>query len=471
MAVSRCCAATASLGAWVTAFAFGALVSVESAAHGADAIVLRESAQVGAVTRFIVELKAEGLSRPAPAPAVPPGLAGSPKSKPLALRVETRFACEERVLKVDSQGLAQRVARHVIQAAAAINGEVRPTASALRPEMGLLVAEVRQGTVLAFSPAGPLTRPELDLVEGPADPLSLWALLPAKAVAIGEHWLVGGPAARSLSGYDALAANTLDATLESADDASAQVKLAGTIRGAALGGEGSILCEGSFTFDRKANRISRLSLKRTEKREPGPVEAGLDIKSTLTCERQAIEPPPELADAALASVPAELHAELEELQYVSPDGKFSLQHDRDWHIFAEDTRQTVLKWLDHGELAAQCNLAAGPHAGKGRHQDLKQFRDDIRRALGTRFGRIIEAGEMEGPADLGFRYRVAVEGHEGDVGVIWIYFLIASPEGDQLLVTFTLGAAQAKLFAEQDLRLVGSLEWKGAGGAEAAAPR
>jgi hypothetical protein len=447
-----------SVGVWLAAIGIGPNGSAGRAAGEAESetAVLRETAQVGATSRFLVELKADGLSRP----AVPPNLAGTPKAKPLALRVETRFACDERVLKVDSQGRAQRVARHVIQAAAAINGEVRPTASVLRPELALLVTELRNGSPITYSPAGLLTRSELELVEGVGDPLALAELLPTKAVSVGDHWPVPAAVARSLSSYDALASNTLEATLESLDSTSARVKLAGSIRGAALGGEGLITCDGSLTFDRKAARLSQLTLHRNEKRQPGPVEAGLEIKSTLTVARQAIETPPELADAALAGLPAEPQPELEGLLYLAPDGKYSIRHDRDWHIFAADTRQTVLKWLDHGELVAQCNLAAGPHAGKGRHQDLGQFRDDIRRALDTRFVRILEVGEIEGPPDAGFRYRVAVEGHEGGVSIVWIYYLLASPEGDQLLVTFTLGASQAKQFADQDLRLVGTLEWK-----------
>jgi hypothetical protein len=52
-----------------------------------------------------------------------------------------------------------------------------------------------------------------------------------------------------------------------------------------------------------------------------------------------------------------------------------------------------------------------------------------------------------------------VQGREGDLGVVWYYYLVASPEGDQLLATFTLSQDHAKTFGEQDLRMVGSLRW------------
>ena len=120
----------------------------------------------------------------------------------------------------------------------------------------------------------------------------------------------------------------------------------------------------------------------------------------------------------------------------------------------------VLKRLDRGELVAQCNLAVGPNAGKGRHQDLGQFRDDLRKALGDRFVRFVGEGEVDGAPAGGFRYKVTVQGRQGDAGVLWHYYLIAGPEGDQLIATFTLGLAQQAQFADQDLRLIGSLEWK-----------
>lgn len=116
---------------------------------GADAkeketVELRDSAQVGDSTKVLVTLKAEGLYRPAPAP----GAAKSEPVKPLKLKVETRLEFLERVLVTDpvgKPGRATRVVRKVSQAASAINGEIRPTAAVLRPEVALLVAEPRAG--------------------------------------------------------------------------------------------------------------------------------------------------------------------------------------------------------------------------------------------------------------------------------------------------------------------------------------
>jgi hypothetical protein len=434
--------------------------AIVASSLGADApLTLHPGEAVGDATRVVVELKGEGLFKPG---AEAREGAKEATAKPLALKVEARVQAVEKVLAVAKDGSATRVVRRVEKAGAAINGDVRATEAALRPEVALLVAELKDGHVIAVSPGGPLLRSELELAQGPGDPLALSALLPAAAVSKGETWNVGSDAARSLSGYDALDDNALKATLESADDGRAVVRLKGAVRGSALGGPGTIEIDGTFTFDRKAGRIDSLEVERSEVRKPGPVEDGLDIKSTLKVTRKAIDLPSELADSVLAGVPLEVKPERELLLFRSPDGKYSLIHDRDWHIYWDSDKQTILRRLAKGRVVANCTLAAGPNAGKGRHQDPVQFRDDIKRAAGKRFVAIVGEGEIESAPAGGYRYKVGVQGREGGQDVLWYYALLAGPQGDQVLAVFSLPLSAQEQFGGEDLRLLSSFEWLGA---------
>ena len=420
-----------------------------------EPVALAESARPGDATRVVAELKAEGTFRPASPP-------GAPEAKPMALRVATRLEFAERVVAVGAGSVPVQTARNVTQASTTIGGEARPSNTGVRPDVAALAAS-RRGDVAVdvVSLGGPLTRAELELVGGPGDPLALPALLAARPVRVGDHWTVGDLAARNLTGYDAIAVNALEATLEAFDAASARVRLLGTVRGAVLGGEGSMACDGSFTFDRKSGRVDRLDLRRAETRRPGPVESGLDVKSTLAVTRVAATPAEAGLDDNLAAVArGDSGSDRALLLYRSPNGKYTLLHDRDWHLYWEDARQVVFKRLDRGEMVAQCNIALGPDAGRGRHQDPAQFRDDVRKALGNRFVRIAGQGEVEGVDPGGFRYKLTVEGRQGDAGVLWHYYLLASPAGEQLIATFTLGMAQQVQFGDGDLRIVGSLRWK-----------
>jgi hypothetical protein len=441
MATIRCCA----IG-----------IGLVLGAAGAGPVELREEDRPGVTTRVQVELKAEGLYLPAAAP----GASKEEAPKPLALKVEAQLDYFERRLKAGAPGGPGRAVRRVVRAASAINGEVRPAAATIRPEVALLVAEPRAEGVVVFSPGGPLTRSELELVQGPGDPLELGGLLPDRPVAVGDRWAVIGAAARAISAYDTVAANKLEATLESVDAGSARVRLRGEVRGSVLGGEGTMACDGTFSFDRKAGRVDRLTVQRAETRRPGVVEEGLDVKGTLSVTRRSAETPTELGDEALAGRSLEPGAGRERLILFAPGGRYSLEHGRDWHTYWDDSRVTVLKRVEGGRLVAQCNLATGPSAGRGRHQDPDQFRDDVRKGLGARFGQILGAGEVDGDPAGGFRYKVGVKGRQGDLGVVWYYYLIASPEGDQLLATFTLAESQARAFGDQDEALIGSLRWR-----------
>ena len=233
------------------------------------------------------------------------------------------------------------------------------------------------------STAGPLTRPELELVQGPGDPLAFGGLFSSKEINVGDTWTVGDDLARALTGYDTLTANQLEASLKSLDDAQAELTLKGHVRGSVLGGEGSMGLIGSATFDRKLSVVTKLRVDRAEVRQAGPVESGLDMQSSLSIERLPASIPPELTDAAISGLPKVSEPGRDLLTFTSPDGIYTLLHDRAWHIASDDIRQVVFKRLDRGELIAQCNLVAGPNIGKGQHQDVSQFRDDVKKALGN----------------------------------------------------------------------------------------
>jgi hypothetical protein len=472
------------LGQSVVLCSFLNLAAVASARGAGDEpaarVVLVERVATGGATRVRIELKADGLYRPGLPPVGATKEAQMPK--PRAIQIQTRLVFDERMVQAGRDGkihLASEsqqansavdlknastswmAVRQVVQAASAINGEIRPTAALIRPEMSLLVAQRRdpEGPVVVVSPSGPLTWPELELVQGVGDPLALGELLPSQSVAVGERWRVGNAAAQAVSGFDVITSNDLAGTLESIGPTKARIRLKGKIEGKVFGGPGIIINEGYLTFDRQSGRIDQLDLNRVETRQAGQVEAGLDLKSVLTVSRAATEPSALLSDHALAGMSVAITPKSELLIMTGPGGGSTLLHDRHWHMFWSDPKLIVLKRLERGQVIAQCNLMSAPAAGAGRHQDPTQFRDDIRRGLKDRFVQFLGAGEIDGDPAGGYRYKVGVQGRERDLGVVWYYYLLASPAGDQLLATFTLLEDHVKLFGDQDQSVIGSLRW------------
>lgn len=443
---------------WLAAVGFSMAGSAR-AEQPQEGATLREEPGRHASTATRIDLRATGFYRPDLPPDEKTPEAKMPK--PLDIDIQTRLIFRER--RVEGDGERPKAVRLVSQAASAINGEVRPTAHELREELSLLIAERVDdgGRVVVVSPSGSLTRGELELVQGLGDPLHLPDLLPEGPVSRGDKWALSNAALMAISGYETIQSNKVEAEVESITDDRAAILIRGEVEGTVLKGSGAMTIDGRLGFDRGAALIDQLELNRTEDRQPGPIEAGLDLKSTLKIIRRPTALPSELSDEALEALPLDVTPARKLLQLIAPDGRYDLLHDRTWHTYWDDSKLIVLKRFepDKDRITAQCNFTYGPHAGKGKHQDVQQFRDDVRKAMGDRFSQFLGAGEVDPGEEGGFRYKLGVQGREGELGVLWYYYLIASPAGDQLLATFTLAASDAVGFAEEDETLIGSLRW------------
>jgi hypothetical protein len=440
----------------VVALALGTIWPCGVQAAGEDPVTLVERLEQGERLRVLATLEAEGRYLPGE------GTEDTPVT-PIELTVSTRMEAWDQVLAVDAEGLPTRLWRQVDRASVAIGGPepIRPQTITLRPEVSSLIVERPTGPndrVVVASPQGPLTRAELDLVQMPADPIDVLGLLPEAGaeVALGDRWPVPDRVARSISGYDALASNTVEATLRTVDEEAAEGELAGSIAGAVLGGQGEMTIRGSFRFDRRGGRIASVTIERDERRKPGPVEAGLEFRSTIKIERS--EAANEEPGATPPKVPDPLPDDWLSLRYASPDGRYTLEHDRAWHVFSEDDQQVVLRRVEAGTVVVQANLVAGPTVEPGAQPKAERFRDDVKKALGDRFDRMIDAGSVTAPEGE-FRYRLALAGRQGDEPIVWYYYLVSDPKGRQVVAIFTLRASQVDRFGRRDQRMIGSLRW------------
>lgn len=440
------------MGLWRALVILGVLGAGTEATAG---VRLQEEARLDRAERVVVKLEARGTRPGTPEPGQ--------KETPLPFQVQTDLEYLGRNRGLGKRNRPIRQVRRVEKAEARIDffrAQGQTMTVRLRPEEALLIAEDRPEGLVVASAGGPLTRSELDLVQAVGDPLTLPDLLPEKDVEQGDTWTASNSAVKALSEYEAVASTTLQASLDSLDESEARISLKGEVRGTVRGGAGTMTLDGMLVFDRKLGMVKSLRLERNETRKAGHVESALDVESTLTVERTDIDVPEALADPVLKDVPERIEPVRELILLDPPGGSFSLLHDRSWHLTMDDAQRTILRRLDHGELVGQCDLIAGPKVGKGRHQDPDQFLKDIQKALGENFQEVVGQGEVGGSPDGGFRYKVAVEGKPQEAGTpMWYYYLVASPEGEQLLAVFSLTRALQEDFGDQDLRMIGSLKW------------
>ena len=76
----------------------------------------------------------------------------------------------------------------------------------------------------------------------------------------------------------------------------------------------------------------------------------------------------------------------------SAAGQFTVQCDRRWHQMNDDPKLLGLRFVDRGDLVAQCNVAVVDKAEPGKHIDLSKFQQEIQQKLGDNFGQFVANG-------------------------------------------------------------------------------
>jgi hypothetical protein len=99
-----------------------------------------------------------------------------------------------------------------------------------------------------------------------------------------------------------------------------------------------------------------------------------------------------------------------------------------------------------------------PDLEPGKHVSLKEFQQDVQKALEKNFGQFIEASQSR--TDEGLRVlRVSAAGTVSDVGVHWIYYLVSNEKGRRTLVVFTMPEKRVEQFVATDHALMSSFEF------------
>jgi hypothetical protein len=365
-------------------------------------------------------------------------LADEGRPRTLKMTVSATLEYDEKTVAVHAAEKNRgRSVRHYHQARATIkidNGSLEPE---LRHDRRTIVADDTDGRVTIFSPTGPLTRDELDLVDLPATSLLLDRLLPQRPVPVGERWRHDDSLLAELLGLDAVSQSDVQSQLKEVTGDRARLELSGHVLGAVGGVATEIEVKAKYRFDFNQHRITGLGLLIKEKRAIGLVNTGLDVVAKLQLALAPAEGDGELSDSALAQLPLDPRPEFLALECEAPSKKFRIYHNRNWHLMTDAGELLALRYLDRGELIAQCNISSLADAEPGKQPSLTTFQRDLERSLGESFERFVSASEATN--SLGHRiYRVVAEGRVSELPIQWHYFRIADRDGHLAVFAFTV---------------------------------
>ncbi|HEV3021120.1 MAG TPA: hypothetical protein VGX76_01585 [Pirellulales bacterium] len=381
---------------------------------------------------------------------------GKVNTLPMSVVGKLRY-CEKLVDPASAGGDAPRSLRHYERAEAVIKIEKETLSPKLRDDRRTIAAAVGPSKTL-YSPLGPLTRDELDLIEVPCDNLLIDQLLPGKPVSQGERWRHSDDLLAGLLGLDAVSQSDVASELISIDAQAAQIELTGKVIGAAEGVATQIELAGKYRYDLIARRVTRLAISIKENRSVGHVAAGLDVVAKLQMHVTPLGEVAELSGEALRDVRLDPGAELRDLEYQPANGMYRIAYDCRWHIVSDRGDVLALRMVDRGDLIAQCNLTTLPDVEPTKHPTLARFQQDIERTLGKDFGQFVRASQAVNEAGYAF-YRVEVEGVVADLPIRWNYYLLADDQGHLAVFVFTVEGELIGQLGNADEAIVSTLRF------------
>lgn len=364
----------------------------------------------------------------------------------------------ERGLEAAEHGMAGRTARHYKDADVTITVENNKLQRILRPQRRLIIAQRNKDAVQVYSPAGKLTREELDLLQH-FDTLAISGLLPNKAVAVGDSWKLHNAVAQALCYFDGLTAQSLTCTLVSVMGKKAKIAINGHATGIDDGASVNLKVDSTCQFDLDAGRIVSLEWTQQDERGQGPVSPAMKATVRIKMARTPIDAAPEVEDTALANVPngPTPPATLTALEYTDPQGRYKLAPARDWITVAQTKQHLVVRLLDRGDFVAQATITSWPKAEAGKHTSVEDFQKAMTETPGWEQDAVQEAKEIKSDRPGYWIYRLAATGKLNGLDTLQYFYLVVGPAGNQLVIAFTMTPAQAARLGTRDSELVRSV--------------
>lgn len=271
---------------------------------------------------------------------------GQAAPKPLSITGHSTIEYDERVLGAGTDGTVAKTARiyRTIDFQRKVGEQTQQ--STVRPGVRRLVMLRHKQAKVPFSPDGPLTWAEIDLVRTDVFTPALTGLLPDKPVRPGDRWTASNSAIAELTDLEKVEEGRVECQLEQlttlGNRRHARVSLSGTVRGTNEDGPNRQQLDGYFFFDLESQHLSYLYINGIhflldkDSKEFGRVEG----RFVLT--RQANQRSPDLTEAAWRGVVQEPNADNTLLLYDNPDLGLRLLYPRRWRVAGVRGRQLAL---------------------------------------------------------------------------------------------------------------------------------
>jgi hypothetical protein len=305
-----------------------ASLSSTSAAFSQEAIVLVERFSSGLQYHVETRVTLKGQLRVPVAKDKPPQLMG--------MRGESKIDYDERNLPADGKTAEQKTIR--LYRTIDFNRTIgdREQQIALRDKVRRLVVMKMNRVKVPFSPDGPLTWGEIDMLRTDIFVPALAGILPDHPVKPGESWKMSDSAVVELTDMEKIERGGITCKFDGETTRNgrkfADISLDGELSGVNEDGPNRQKLSGRLYFDLKTNHICYLSINGEHSLLDKEGKVNGKVSGQFVMARNLNPRNPDLTDAALAKVALEPSADNTLLLYEEPDLGLRLLHPRRWRI-------------------------------------------------------------------------------------------------------------------------------------------
>ena len=397
--------------------------------------------------QVVVHLKVSGKMRSA--------ATNTPKVRETPLQVTGNFVYQQKFLESTKSSVTRSIRCYETAKATIQIAEHQFESTLAKNQFITHISEQGQSTLI--SPTGPLRREQLDLIDIPANSAFLHFLLPEHPVKIGESWPHDQTALAALLGIDVISQTDVQTELNSVDNNILTLVTSGVIDGSVEGVATDIKINVNSSFDITSQQFAASVWKIEENRSIGHAAPGFQVTAQVDIKLRPSKNRALLSERALKELPQhEVTYSL--LQFTARRGGFGFLHARNWHVMVDQKEVTVLRFVQRGDLVAQCNLSRLPKQSKNQTFSLEKYQAEIATSLGENFGQFLETSQTTTEDGLEIM-RIVASGQVADLTIHWIYYHLEDSQGRRISLVFTYEEKFTERFLGQDDSIIGSFEF------------
>ncbi len=335
--------------------------------------------------------------------------------------------------------------RYFEQATASIKLEQGKSEPELADDNRVVIARIKTGKggrPEMASIANILEQQELELIQNPADPLSLEKVFSRNKVEIGKPWDPDLTALSQFLGVDEIVSSDVQLRVKSKSGKQARIFLSGSVIADINDVTTEMSISGIAVIDHEQHQILNLKLGIDEQRPIGQIEPGFDGRTRIDIGFQHGKETDQLSNEALAKIVRSKKIQ-QRLKYEAQQGGFCIIYDPRWKLIAGEQDTALLRFIDGGQLLTQCSVVLLPARPADKPLTLDVFKKEIAKAIDANSqATLLTSGQNTTSTGLN-ALQVVVAGEEDGLPVNWFYYHVSNDEGRQLTFVFTLAESVA----------------------------